>query len=264
MSPDLAFILTLSLRMAVTAAFVLVAAMVTERAGPTIGALVATLPISTGPVYVFLSLDHDAAFIAQGALASLPINAATIAFGAIYAHLAQGRSVAVSFGGGLLGWFAIAALVQAFHWDLLEGILLNVATYAIALPLTRRFRSAPMPPFLRRWYDMPFRAALVAVLVGTVVMLSRWVGPTVTGILAVFPVVFSSLILILHPRIGGRGTAAVVANGLRGLVGFGAGLVVLHLGALYAGSATGLLLGLATCVAWNFGLWRAGRRALAT
>ena len=52
-------------------------------------------------------------------------------------------------------------------------------------------------------------------------------------------------------------------GGRAALVGFGAGLVVLHLGALYAGSATGLLLGLATCVAWNFGLWWAGRRALA-
>src|SRR6185312_2505742 len=141
MSPDLAFILTLLLRMAVTAAFVLVAAMVTERSGPSIGALVATLPISTGPVYVFLSLDHDAAFISHGALASLPINAATIAFGAIYARLAQTRGVAISFGGGLLGWFAIAALVQAFHWGLRDGILLNIATYAIALPLTRRFQS---------------------------------------------------------------------------------------------------------------------------
>ena len=34
------------------------------------GALVATLPISAGPSYVFLALDHDAAFIAEGALAS--------------------------------------------------------------------------------------------------------------------------------------------------------------------------------------------------
>ncbi|MBS0531339.1 MAG: hypothetical protein JSS22_18410 [Proteobacteria bacterium] len=262
MSPDLAFILTLSLRMAVTAAFVLVAAMVTERAGPAIGALVATLPISTGPVYVFLALDHDASFIAQGALASLPVNAATIAFGAIYARLAQRHGVVASFCGGLLGWFAIAVLVQAFQWNLFESILLNVATYAIALPLTRRFRFVTMPPFVRRWYDMPFRAGLVAALVGTVVMLSRWVGPTVTGILAVFPVVFSSLILILHPRIGGHATAAVVANGLRGLVGFGIGLLVLHLGALHAGSTVGLLLGLATCVAWNFGLWWAGRRAM--
>jgi hypothetical protein len=262
MSPDLAFMSTLLLRMAVTAVFVLFAAMVTERAGPTIGALVATLPISTGPVYVFLALDHDSAFIAQGALASLPINAATIAFGAIYVRLAQDHGVAVSFGGGLLGWFAIAGLVQAFQWNLVEGVLLNIATYAICLPLTRRFRFVAMPPFVRRWYDMPFRAGLVAVLVGTVVMLSRWVGPTVTGILAVFPVVFSSLILILHPRIGGRATAAVVANGLRGLVGFGIGLLVLHLGALHAGSTVGLLLGLATCVAWNFGLWWSGRRAL--
>ena len=45
MSPDLALILTLALRMAVTAAFVVSAAVITERSGPVIGALVATLPI---------------------------------------------------------------------------------------------------------------------------------------------------------------------------------------------------------------------------
>ena len=78
MSPELAFLLTLVLRMAITAAFVVTASVITERSGPVIGALVATLPISAGPSYVFLALDHDAAFIAEGALASLPINAATI------------------------------------------------------------------------------------------------------------------------------------------------------------------------------------------
>ena len=65
MPPELAFILTLVLRMAVTAAFVVSASVITERAGPVIGALVATLPISAGPSYVFLALDHDAAFIAE-------------------------------------------------------------------------------------------------------------------------------------------------------------------------------------------------------
>ena len=68
----------LALRMAVAAAFVVSASFIAERSGPAIGALVATLPISAGPAYVFLALDHDAAFIAQGALTSLPINAATI------------------------------------------------------------------------------------------------------------------------------------------------------------------------------------------
>ena len=53
--------------MAVTAAFVVTASIITERSGPVIGALIATLPISAGPSYVFLALDHDAAFIAEGA-----------------------------------------------------------------------------------------------------------------------------------------------------------------------------------------------------
>lgn len=78
MSPELAFALTLLLRMAVTAAFVVSASIIIERSGPVIGALVATLPISAGPSYVFLAMDHDAAFIAQGTLASIPVNAATM------------------------------------------------------------------------------------------------------------------------------------------------------------------------------------------
>src|SRR3954464_8449613 len=110
MSPDLIFILTLGVRMAVAAAFVVSASIVTERAGAVIGALVATLPISAGPSYVFLALDHDAAFIAEGALASLPINAATLFFGLTYVVLAQRRDALVSFAGAAAVWLALAAL----------------------------------------------------------------------------------------------------------------------------------------------------------
>src|SRR6202023_1773557 len=96
MSPELSFILLLALRMAVAAAFVVTASIITERSGPVIGALGAPLPISAGPSYVFLALDHDAAFIAQSALASLPINAATIFLSLTYVLLAQHRSALVS------------------------------------------------------------------------------------------------------------------------------------------------------------------------
>src|ERR1700719_3814399 len=117
-----------------------------------------------------------------------------------------------------------------------------------------------MPLFTRRWYDIPLRAALVATLVATVVTLSRWVGPYVSGTIALFPAVFSSMMLILHPRIGGPATAAVVANSAWGLMGFGLGIALLHVGALYLGSVAGLSLGLATCVSWNLALWQIGRR----
>ena len=101
MSPELYFLLILVLRMAVAAAFVVSASVITERSGPVIGALVATLPISAGPAYVFLALDHDASFIAEGALASLPVNAATICMGLAYAVLAQRFSMWISAGSAI-------------------------------------------------------------------------------------------------------------------------------------------------------------------
>jgi hypothetical protein len=136
-------------------------------------------------------------------------------------------------------------------------------TFAICLPLLRRFRHVKMPLITRRWYDIPLRASLVATLVVTVVTLSRWVGPAVSGMIALFPIVFSSMMLILHPRIGGPATAAVIAHGGWGLIGFGIGMAVLHVAALQFGSAIALSLALATCVGWNLGLWWYGRSKLA-
>jgi hypothetical protein len=260
MSPDLLFILTLGFRMAVTAAFVVSASIITERSGPVIGALIATLPISAGPSYVFLALDHDAAFIAEGALASLPINAATIFFGLTYVVLAQRHRAIVSWSTGAAVWIALAVLSRTIHWSLLGGLAANAIAYGICIPLLARFKHARMPLITRRWYDIPLRASLVATLVATVVTLSGWVGPQISGVLAIFPIVFSSMMLILHPRIGGPATAAVVANSGWGLLGFGVAIAVLHVVALRLGSAPGLILALMTGVSWNLALWWGGRR----
>jgi len=263
MPPELAFLLTLALRMAITAAFVVTASVITERSGPVIGALVATLPISAGPAYIFLALDHDAAFIAEGALASLPVNAATIFLGLTYVVLAQRHGAPVSAGAAVLVWLALASVVRMFQWTLGAGLMVNAITFAICVPLLRGYRHVRMPLITRRWYDIPLRASLVATLVATVVTLSGWVGPRISGMIALFPVVFTSMMLILHPRIGGPPTAAVIANGAWGLMGFGLAIAVLHLAVLRFGSAIGLGLALLTCVGWNLGLWWNGRRRAA-
>lgn len=261
MPPDLHFLLILVLRMAVTAAFVVSASVITERSGPVIGALIATLPISAGPSYTFLALDHDAAFVAEGALSSLPINAATIYMGLIYAVLAQRFGMWISAGSAIALWLVLATIIRQFEWTLSGGLILNAVTFAICIPLLRPYRRvAKMPLIARRWYDIPLRAALVATLVATVVTSSRWVGPRITGVIALFPMVFSSMMLILHPRIGGPATAAVIANSAWGLMGFGLGIAVMHVAVLQFGSAIGLSCALATCIAWNLVLWWNGRR----
>ena len=264
MSPELAFLLILLFHMAITAAFVVSASVITERSGPVIGALVATLPISAGPSYVFLALDHDAAFIAEGALASLPINAATICLALTYAALAQRFAFWVSAGAAIAVWLVLATVIRHFEWTLLAGVVVNVITFALCVPLMRPYMHVrKMPLITRRWYDIPLRAGLVATLVATVVTTSGWVGPRISGIMALFPIVFTSLMLILHPRIGGPPTAAVIANSAWGLMGLGLAIAVLHSAALKFGSAIGLSLALATCIGWNLTLWWNGRRKAA-
>ncbi len=264
MSPEFSFVLILLSRMAISAAFVVSASVIAERSGPVIGALVATLPISAGPSYVFLALDHDAAFIAEGALASLPINAATIFLALTYVLLSQRFSLWVSAGAAITVWLMLATIIRQFQWTLLAGVVVNAITFAVCVPPMRAYMHVKkMPLIARRWYDIPLRAALVAMLVATVVTTSGWVGPRISGIMALFPIVFTSLMLILHPRIGGVPTAAVIANSAWGLMGFGLAIAVMHVAALQFGSAIGLSLALATCIGWNLALWWNGQRKAA-
>jgi hypothetical protein len=260
MSPDLAFWLGLIVKMAVTAGFVVTATATAERAGAFAGALVATLPIAAGPAYVFVALDHDAGFIAASALSSLAINAMTAVFALTYAAMAQRFALAPSLLTGLAVWAALAALVRAFDWTLAGAVLVNLAVIPACVALGRRFRDVTMPLITRRWYDVPLRATLAALLVATVVAASARVGPQITGILAVFPIVLSSLALILHPRIGGKASAAVLANTISGLAGFSVCLIALHLVAEPLGSALALTFALAVSIGANLMIFVARRR----
>ena len=262
------FWLLLGLKMAITAATVVAASKFVERAGPFLGAMVATLPVSAGPAYVFLSLEHGDAFVEKGSLASLAANAAIFLYIALYALLARKFSLAWAVGAPFAAWVMAGAAIVQIHWTLPAALALNIAAFAFAYVVTRPFRALPVPPPPRsRWWDVPFRAALVAALVGAVVGLGRAFGPQAAGVAAFAPVVMVSLGLILQPRIGGAGAAAVLSHALIGLVGFGAATLVLHLAVVPLGAATALSLALAVSMAWNLALvlWRraAIRRAAA-
>jgi hypothetical protein len=249
------FWLSLLAKMATSAVVVVTASLVVERTGPVIGALVATLPISAGPAYAFLAMEHGPEFLARSTLASLAVNAGTGPFIVLYAALAQRRGVLVSLGAALGLWLAEAVFLTGLSLTFPQVALLNAASYGAAYVLTRVHRKAPGGVRAeRRWWDLPARAATVMGIVAAVVTAGRLLGPTAAGIVALLPVVLTSLILVMHPRVGGRTTAAVLANSIPGMVGFTTGLSALHLTVVPFGAPLALLLGLAVCVAWNAAL----------
>jgi hypothetical protein len=251
----ISFWLGLVAKMATSAAVVVTASLVVERTGPVIGALVATLPISAGPAYAFLALEHSPEFLARSTLASLAVNAGTGPFVVVYALMAQRRGVLASIGAALGLWVVEAVVLTRLSLDFPQVAVLNLVSYGTAYVLTRPYRRAPdgVRPE-RRWWDLPARAGTVMAIVAGVVTAGRLLGPTAAGIVALLPVVLTSLALVMHPRVGGKTTGAVLANSIPGMLGFTTGLATLHLTVVTLGAAGALLLGLAVCVAWNAGL----------
>ncbi|MEO8143409.1 MAG: hypothetical protein ABI654_04275 [Betaproteobacteria bacterium] len=244
--------LVLAAKVAAAAIFVVTASRATERAGPLLGAMIATLPVSAGPVYVFLALDHGAAFIAESARMSVAATSATAAFVAAHAFAAQRFATPASLALATLAWFVAALALQLRDWSYVEACLLYAGAFVLAIRGLRRFAVAvEAPPVPRARFDLVLRVLLVAAVVVATTFASHALGPAVAGVLATYPVVFTSLVVILQPRCGGRFTASVLVNGLKGLLGFGLALAVLHVSAARLSATAALLLALAVAVGWN-------------
>lgn len=248
------------LKMGLVAGLVVVAARVAERTRPALAALIATLPFSIGPTYVLLALEHDTAFVSAAALKSLPGAAATVVFIVAYAHATIRfrplSAVLVAFA----AWLPAAILGHLIAWSLSGAMAVAVLSVLVGLYLTQPLlRGSIGSAMTRQWYDLPLRALGVAALVGTVTGFSTILGPSGVGVLANFPVIMSSLGLILHLRNGAAAASGMLAHSVGGMAGVMIALFTVHLTVVPVGAAGALSLGLTICILWNLMLYALSR-----
>jgi hypothetical protein len=240
-----------------TGLIVVCASVFAEALGPFWGALIASLPVSAGPAYVFLAMQHEADFVAASALGSLAANAATGLFLIVYSALAGRTSPVKSLGAAVLAWLVASFAVHSVAWSPITALLLNLVVYGVgfALPDAAGGRhTAAATSTSRRWLELPLRAAAVAGFVSLIVAISSVLGPAATGIAAVFPVSLISLIVIVRPRIGGWASALLATNAMRAMLGFGMMLLTLHLAIRPLGVVAALIFALSVSGAWSIGL----------
>src|SRR5579863_2227575 len=164
-SPELTFWCGLALKMAMTAGIVVAVSVVVERSGPFLGALIASLPTAAGAAYIILAIEHPPSFIAASAVGSVASTATISVFCATYTLLAQRRGLILSLGLAILVWFAAASALRLVDWTPVTAAALNAAVFAVAIPLSRRFRAVGPPPrFLRTRFDIPLRALAAALV----------------------------------------------------------------------------------------------------
>jgi uncharacterized membrane protein (GlpM family) len=252
MSPELIFWLSFVLKMVLTATVVVITSVAVERSGPFVGALIGALPTAAGAAYTILAFEHPPSFIAASAIGSVAINAAVAAFAATYAILAQRHGLVVSLGGAGLLWLAFAAVLRTVDWTMFGAVAVNVVVCAFTIPLSWRYRSSAAPvKFVRTRLDIPLRALTAALVVAVVTAASSSIGSFASGMFALFPIILGSTIVIMHPRIGGKATASMLAHVQLPLIGLALCFVVVHHLVAPIGVWPAFAVGLIVNLAWS-------------
>lgn len=247
--------LLFAVKVGLTALAVIVVTVAAERAGALAGALLATLPTVPGPVFVLLALDHSPQFIANAATFALAANCMSASFAALYVVLAQRKSLAVSIAAATVLWVAGAAVVTRWNFAPLSAALLTFSFLVVCFFIVRPYRKANIARVPLRPVDFVIRGALAALATAIILIVGETVGPSWAGALSVFPVMFGSIAVLLHPRLGGPAAASVIANANIGMFGFALCALTVAVMATRIGSFPALALALAVSIGWNLGVF---------
>jgi hypothetical protein len=212
----------LLLKLTLTPLLICGASLAARRWGPTIGGWIVGLPLTSGPVLLFIALEHGPSFAATTSVGTL-LGIAAIAGFCVGFIAGSTRGPAVAFGAATVAYIATGLVGQAFAgWPYPLLVLLAVGAIIVALlrlPATSARRSTTPHP---RW-DLPARVVVGTGLVLTLTSLAPLLGPTASGIATTFPVYVSviSVFAFLHDgRPAALGVLRGLLVGLFGTIGF--------------------------------------------
>jgi len=219
---------TLALKIALTPLLMTAATFAVRRWGPAVGGWIVGLPLTSGPISLFLALERGVDFASAAAVATiLGINgvAATIV---AYALLAQRWHWAATVVASVIAFVIAAALLRDVH---LSPLLAFVATLAVLIvSLVGLPRVGPSATAARplRW-DLPMRIAVALTMVLAVTGVAERLGPQLSGLISPFPV-FTVVMAVFSHRESGGAVAIPYARGLLlSLVGFAVFFLVIAL-----------------------------------
>lgn len=201
-------------------AFVVGTSFVARRYGARIGGLIGGLPVVAGPILLVFALEHGRDFGARAAGATLLGTVSLMMFILLYAHLASRAPWTVSLPAGWGVFFATTAALSGLSAG--AGVSLAIALAAIVLTLARMPRPAGGPTGavkLPSW-DLPLRAASALALVLALTAFAGGLGPSLSGLLAPFPIVASVLAAFTHAQRGTQELLRIMRGFLAGLAAY--------------------------------------------
>lgn len=190
-----------------------------RRWGAAAGGWIVGLPLTSGPISLFLALERGTAFAQAAAVATiLGINGVT-ATAVTYALLARRWRWQATTAVSLVAFLVVAASLRDVQVSAQLAFAATVIILLAALALLPRVNAADTETKPARW-DLPLRIAAAVTMVLLITGAAERLGPELSGLISPFPVFTIVLAVFSHRERGGVVAVPYSRGLLLSLVGF--------------------------------------------
>lgn len=238
------------------------ATLATRRWGPSVGGIVVGLPLSTAPIFLFLTIDQGLDFAERAAIGILFGLMGVAAFAIAYVLAARRFQWPVALALAAAAFFATSAGASRLPAGVSEAGLMDCAALLIALAFIRRPQFA-ISKATSPWWDIWFRMVAAAVLTLAITTTANRLGPLLSGILGTYPVVTTVVTTFTHHQLGPEAAIAMMRSSVLTWFGFVVCFVVIGLTLKSYGLAASLCFGVLAAVGMNIAVFWIDRRSLA-
>jgi hypothetical protein len=217
---------TIGLKLVLTPVLIGAASLAGRRWGQAVSGWFVGLPLTSGPIALFVALDHGTGFAAATAVGALAAATAEAAFCLAYAHGARRWRWPLCLAAACIAFTATAAILRWLTFPAIPVAAIVFASLALALramPAGSESPAAPPP----RW-DLPVRMITATLVVVAITEAAPALGPRLSGVLGAFPV-YAAILTVFGHRSGPASATQVLRGLLLGLFGFAGFFLVLAL-----------------------------------
>lgn len=210
---------TLALKLVLTPLLIGGASLAGRRFGPGVAGWLVGIPFTSGPIALFLALDHGTRFAADAAIGILGATLSQAAFCVAYAWIARRAAWPLSLAGATAAFLACTAVLNAAAPAPAVAAIVALGSLAAAIPLMPPTSSGRVFADLPRW-DIPARMVIATLFVLALTELAPLLGPLLTGLLAPYPLYATILTTFAQAQQGARSAARTLRGLLFGLFAF--------------------------------------------
>lgn len=231
-------------KLTATPLLIAAATLAARRWGQAVGGWLVGLPLTSGPVILFLALDQGPAFAADATTGSLQGVLAQASFSVAFARFIVVLTWPVTFLLASAAYVAAALLIHSVVLSMPVLLLLSFVSLTLALvsiPAGDATRPRAIAP--PRW-DLPARMIVATGLVLGITQAAPALGPVLSGLVTTFPVIATTL-AVFASRAHGPDQAVRALRGLvLGLYAFAASLFAIGETLVPLGIAAGFAVGI--------------------